>query len=104
MKWLNRRKPLQRINTATVHAEYLDGFEQGVDLVGRFPGEVLVALAEVTIVGGLAVNRAAEIELIDDVRRLEAEHLVDGANDFVVRNGVCAEGFNVHADRVRMSD
>ena len=38
--------------------------QQGFDLVGRFPGEVLVALAKVTVVGGLGVNRAAQVELL----------------------------------------
>ena len=57
-----------------------------------------------TVVGRLAVNRAAEIQLINDVRRLEAEHLVDRANDLRIRNGGRAEGLNVDADRVRMSD
>ena len=32
------------------------------------------SLAEVAVVGGLRVDRAQQVELLDDLRRLEAEH------------------------------
>src|SRR3977135_783907 len=41
--------------------------------VGCLPGEIGVAAAEVSIRRGLAVNRAAEVERIDDLARLELE-------------------------------
>src|SRR5437868_12948063 len=43
-------------------------------LVGLFPGNIrVIDLPEVTVVRRLRVNRAKQIELLDDVGRLEAE-------------------------------
>jgi reverse gyrase len=43
-------------------------FERASTLFVASQVRSFVALAEVTVVGGLAVNRAAQIELINDVR------------------------------------
>ena len=57
-----------------------------------------------TVVGRLAVDRPAEVELVNDVGRLEAENTVDGPNDFIGGNSAGAEGVHMHADRVRMAN
>src|SRR6185295_9855469 len=85
------------------YRESQGAFERG-DLVGRFPREILVALAEVTVIGRLRVDRAAQVELLDDVGGLEAEHTIDRAHNLAVRNRVRAERLDVNADRVRMPD
>ena len=50
-----------------------------VGAVGRLPGELLAP--EVPVRGGLAVDRAGEVEVADDRRRPEVEHLADGLRD-----------------------
>ena len=64
----------------------------------------LSLLPKVTVVGGLAVNRAAQIELVNDVRRLEAEYLVDGLDDLLIGNLAGAKRVHIHADRVGITD
>jgi hypothetical protein len=55
---------------------YFTGGAEGGDLVGLLPREA--GFAEVAVVGRLAVNRAEQIELLDDVGGLEAEDLRHG--------------------------
>src|SRR6185437_2845204 len=45
-----------------------------IKFVGFFPSDFGVVLAEVTVIGRLAVNRSEQIELLDNVRGIEAEH------------------------------
>ena len=63
-----------------------------------------VVLAEVAVVGGLQINRTAQVELVNDVRGQEAEHAVDGADDFALRNRRRAEGVHADADRIGITD
>ena len=48
---------------------------QGLGFVGPFPreGVEVVHFAEMAVVGRLAVDRAQQVQLLDDVRGLEAE-------------------------------
>ena len=48
-------------------------FFQRRGFVGSFPGDLGIVFAEVSVVGGLAVNRAEQIELLNDVGGLEGE-------------------------------
>ena len=57
-----------------------------------------------TVVGGLRVDRAEEVELLDDVSRLEGEHFEDGGEDLVVADGAGAEAVDVDAHRKRVAD
>ncbi len=57
-----------------------------------------------TVVGGLRVDGAEEVELLYDVSRLEGEHGEDGVEDFVVADGAGAEGVDVDADWQRVTD
>ena len=44
--------------------------------VGAFPGDIgIVDLAEVSVVGGLAVDRTEQIELLDDLGGFKAENV-----------------------------
>src|SRR5665647_3872415 len=81
-------------------------FFQRRNFVRRFPSEVFVALAEVAVVGRLAVNRAEQVQLLDDVRRLEAEHCAHGLLDLLVGDAVHrrAERIDADADRFGMAD
>ena len=57
-----------------------------------------------TVVGGLAIDRTQQLELLDDVGRLEGEDLEDGGEDFLIAHGAGAEGVHVHAHRQRVAD
>src|SRR5688572_231832 len=52
---------------------------EGGSLVGAFPsdGVEIINFAEVAVVGGLRVDGAKQVELLDDGGRLEAEHFTD---------------------------
>src|SRR4051794_35310066 len=54
---------------------------QVVELVGDLPGELLVAVAKVTVGGGALVDRPAQIEVADDRRWAEVEDILDGELD-----------------------
>ena len=58
-----------------------DGGLELVDLVGALPRELDVDAAEVTVCGGLRVNRALEVKLVDDRGGTQVEHLAHGLLD-----------------------
>jgi len=58
----------------------------------------------VTVVGGLRVDRAKEVELLDDVGGLEGEHFQDGGEDLVIADGAGTEAVDVDAHRKRVTD
>ncbi len=85
--------------------ELLRGFLERLSLVGEFPGDVwIVDLAEVTVVGGLRVDRAEEVELLHDVGWLEGEDLQHSVEDLVVADGAGAKAVDVDAHRKRVTD
>ena len=57
-----------------------------------------------TVVGGLAVDRAEEVELGDDVGGFEGEDGFDGFLDVFLVHFVCAEGVDVDADGLWVAD
>src|SRR5271167_2278809 len=80
-------------------------FRRGEELfrpVRLLPGQF--RLSEVPVVRGRPVDRAKEVQLPDDVRRLEAEDLLDGLVD--PRLGNLRRSHRVHpdADGLRVSD
>ena len=77
---------------------------QILDLVGLFPGDVRVVLAKVTVVGGLGVNRAEQVELPDDVRGLEAENFADGAFDVLVGHDAGAKRVHTNRNGIGITD
>ncbi len=85
--------------------ELLRGFLERLGLVGEFPSDVwIVDLAEVTVVGGLRVDWAEQVELLHDVGWLEGEDFKHSVEDFAVVDGAGAEGINVDAHRKRVTD
>ena len=58
----------------------------GHGFIGLFPRQAL--LAEVAVVGRRAINRAQQIEVGDDVGRLEAENFLHGGSDLLVVRSV----------------
>lgn len=84
----------------------LNGFFERGGFVGFLPGDggEIVNLAKMAVVGCFGVNRTEEVELPDNVGRFEAEDFVNRRQDLIVWNEAGAEGVNVHANRVRMSD
>ena len=57
-----------------------------------------------TVVGGLAVDRAEEVELGDDVGGFEGEDGFDSFLDVFLVHLVCAEGVDVDAHGLRVAD
>ena len=60
-----------------------DGGLELFDLVGALPRELDVDAAEVTVCGGLRVNRALEVKLVDDRGGTQVEHLAHGLLDLL---------------------
>src|SRR6185369_1041026 len=79
---------------------------QGGGFVGPLPSDSveIVHLAEMTVIGGLRINRPEQIELLDDVGRFETEHLTDGLLDDFIGDFAGAESVDADADRFRVTD
>src|SRR3954454_12532504 len=71
---------------------------EGVDAVGALPGEVGQLAAEVTVGGGLRVDRPEQVEVPDDGGRAEVEHVRDGVLDHQVREYAGPEGLDEEPD------
>ena len=87
--------------------EIVDGLDRCLErfnLVGALPGEIQVIPAEVTVGGRLAVDRVAQVEVMDDRARAQVEDLADGFGDLLIIHRAGAEGFHVDAERVRHAD
>src|SRR5207302_2146065 len=56
------------------------------------------------VVGCFRVNGAKKIELLDNIRRFEAEDAHDRALNRFFRNATGAKGIDIDADRLRMPD
>ena len=80
------------------------GLLEGLGLVGAFPGELGLGSAEVAAAGGLAVDRPAQVEVLDDPRGVQRERLADQAGDLGVGDLAGAEGVDVDADRLGDAD
>jgi len=64
--------------------------------VGALPGEVGLVAAKVAISGGLAVDRAQQVEHLDDAFGAQVKVLGDQSGQLVVGDHACA--FGVHRD------
>src|SRR6185437_1809883 len=56
------------------------------------------------VVGRLGINRAQQVQLLDDVGRLEAEHFAYGFFNRFVADDAGAEGVDAHGNRVGITD
>src|SRR5688500_7974931 len=68
----------------------LDRRFQGVGFVGLLPGEVEIGAAEVTVGGGLAVDRTAKIEGVDDRGGAKVEVLAHEVGQLLIRYDAAA--------------
>src|ERR1041384_4433683 len=96
----------QRPASAVSRRKLSNSFLKRLGFVGAFPRDCveIADLAEVAVVRSLAVNGTQQIELLDNVRRLEAEHFEHRLLNRFVRDLTGAERIDQHADRLRKSD
>src|SRR6185369_6365304 len=80
------------------------GLLQRFRLIGGFPREGVFVAAEVAERGGLAVDRAAQVQRIDDTARGEQEVLADQVRETVVGDRAGAEGVDRHRDGLGDAD
>ena len=69
-----------------------------LSLIRLFPRKVRIVTAEVAAGGGLAVDRAAELEVVDDAAGSQREIFADEFADLGVGDVASAEGVDVNAD------
>src|SRR5690606_28753851 len=79
-------------------------FPQDVRLVGALPREVRELAAEVSVRGGLLVDRAHEVEHLGDAPRAQVEVLAHELADFLVGDVAGAEGVDGDAGRLGDAD
>src|ERR1043166_5324133 len=79
-------------------------FAQSFGLVCLFPRYIRVVLAEVTIVCGLRINGVQQIQLLDNLRRFEAEYLANCPLDLFVTYYASAKSVNTNRDRIGVSN
>src|SRR5579872_1010098 len=75
-------------------------FSQLCSFVGSFPSEVFVAAPEVSVCRGLAVNRTAQIQRLDNSLRGQLEVFTDQIGNDILVHLLRTEGVNQHADRL----
>src|SRR5690606_15224075 len=80
------------------------GATQFVSAGGALPGEVRKLSAEMTVRRRLPVDRAKQVELLDDRLRAQIEHLTDRAGDHFIRHLARAERLDVEPDRACDAD
>src|SRR5665213_1697377 len=73
---------------------------QGGCLVGGLPGELGLAAAKVAISCGLLVDRAAQVQALDNAFGREREVLANQLGQLGLANLAGAEGLNANADRI----
>src|SRR5262249_12411678 len=76
----------------------------GVGLIGALPGELRLGPAEMAAAGGLAVDRATEVEVPDDSRWRQREDFPDQLGDLGVGNLAGLERVDVDAHRLGNAD
>src|SRR3989442_15155460 len=107
-RWLRGKPsiPVTRTVLAVLRLHHLErlaprlGREQ-VRLVGPFPRKIDVGAAKVAVRRRLLVDRAAKLELPDDLQRAEVEMLLDQVLDLGDRDALRPE--RLHEDRDRLA-
>ncbi len=79
-------------------------FGQRVDEIELFPGEILFVPTEVPVRRRLAVDRAEQIEPLDDAPRGHVDFLHDDLVQLGVGNPAGAEGVDMDGDRLGDAD
>src|SRR5579883_3347686 len=79
-------------------------FAQHGNLVERFPGQFNIGAPEMAKGGGGLVDRAAQVEGLDDASRSQIEVFVDQANDLFIGDLAGAEGIDKEGERAGHAD
>ena len=87
----------------------LSGLQAGVvtqqgSAVGGFPGEFRLIAAKMAVGGRLLVNRAEQIEHVDDALRTQVEVLLDQRSQGLVADLARTEGVDHHGGRFGHAD
>src|SRR4051795_2477993 len=69
-----------------------------VELAGALPGELLLRAPEVAVGGRALVDRLAQVEVPDDRRGTQVEHVLHGLADLDRVDGLGAEGLDHDRD------
>src|ERR1700716_1371464 len=72
--------------------------------ISALPGQIEIRPAEMTVRGGLAIDRTTKLEVIDDRAGPEIEMLCDQLADRFVRYRTGAERLDIQRDRMRATD
>src|SRR3954447_25734936 len=94
-------------NSRTTSCSRISGVERSLELVELaqlLPGETFVGAAEVTVGGGLLVDRLTELEVSHDGGRTKVEHLPDGGLDGLLADRFRAERFHQQRHRAGHTD
>src|SRR5579885_3227477 len=81
-----------------------DAFAQHGNLVERLPGQLDIGAPEVAEGGGGLIDRAAQVQRLDNPGGAQIEVLVDQANNLRVRNLTRAKGIDKERERARHAD
>src|SRR5699024_10083753 len=71
-------------------------------LLDLFPAELRIS--EMTVTGGLGVDRLAQIQLLQDVPHLKAEVFADDRQQFFIALHTGAESIHAQRDRLALAD
>lgn len=74
---------------------------QQLGFVGLLPGELGQLAAEVPVIGGLAVDGAAQVEVANDGAGAQVEVLAHQRGDLLIGDDAGAEGLHINRERAR---
>src|SRR5688500_20356039 len=77
---------------------------QVLRLIGAFPWELDIVAAEVTIGGGLLIDRLAQAQVTDDRAGAQIKEFADERRDILICDLGCAKCLHVHREWVRDAD
>ena len=75
-------------------------FAKVLDAVGLFPGKAIAGAAEVAVAGSLEIDRALEVQILDDLRGLERKDLADPIRKSCGVGGSRSKRVHRDADRI----
>lgn len=76
-------------------------FAECLSFVRAFPRQINIRASEMTERRGLTINRAAQIEHLDNARRTEIKQLVNNLSELFIRNNARTLRINQKGDRTR---
>src|SRR3954462_11389945 len=98
MRSWNRNASQARISVPRIVFLESEGALDVVELGGALPGELLLRAPEVAVGGRALVDRLAQVEVADDRRGTEVEHLLHRLADLDRVDGLGAEGLDHDRD------